>query len=128
MHTSVKSSVIASLFALVVVSMPALAEDKMLSADELKKVIVGNTIHASMVNDGKTFKAYFDSRGKYTRIQDGATTEGTYRISADGTQCVMFNNAETCAKIKDNGNNTYTRIENGVPKATWNKVVAGKDL
>ena len=126
MRQVIKTSTLIAVCASAVLAQSAVAADKMLNAAEVKKIVEGNTITAQV--DGKSFKAFFDAKGKYTRMMDGKSIDGTYSISADGTHCVDFADKHTCAKIRDNGNNTFTRIEDGKEKATWLKVESGKNL
>lgn len=53
--------------------------------------------------------------------------ETTYGFVGD-QHCLLWKGKNRCAKVIDNGNGTYTRINNkGKPIIKWNKIVEGKD-
>lgn len=125
---SARIATLLSLTTLGLLATPLHAAEKMLTAEEINKLIVGNTIHSEVLGSGKTFKVYFEANGKYTRVQGGEVTDSTYRTNADGTHCINFKGSDYCATIRDNGDGTFTRIEGGKPKIKWTRVVSGKDL
>jgi len=99
-----------------------------LSGEEVKKLIVGNTAHG-VAPSGKPMKNYFDPSGTLVRSVGGKVIEGSYSISDDGTQCIKVGKADTCAKIANNGDGTYHRVDGeGKVLLKWEKIVPGKDL
>lgn len=105
----------------------ALAAD-FLTSDEVKKLVSGNTVHVEVSGKGE-FKAYLNSDGKVTRMHDGQTLEGVWRIKDDGALCVRYSDKEeSCGSVKKNSDGTYTRIDDAKVTNHWTKVLKGKDL
>lgn len=104
----------------------AFASD-MLSADQVKSLVTGNTVDSEILENGKTFRAYFDPSGTLYRLQDGKMLEGSWRVQDDGSHCITLKK-EFCAQIRNDGDGSYTRIENGSPKLKWHKFTPGRDI
>lgn len=96
-----------------------------LKSDELKKLIVGNTITVEVVGKGVSYRNYFDPSGKVIRNQAGTISEGSFTIKADGTHCVTFEH-ENCDKVVSNNDGTYTRAGANGTQVKWVKVAGGK--
>ena len=100
-----------------------------LNGDDLKKLIVGNTIYGEFTSNGKKFKNYFDANGKSYRDVGGKVSEGSYNISSEGKHCVKFDTPENCSMIESNADGSYNRVaEDGKVIVKWLKIVTGKDL
>jgi hypothetical protein len=104
-----------------------------LSGDEIRELITDKTIQAEHLTKGFTFEVYFDPDGKTAiRKQKGATVTTAYSIKGD-EHCLLWNGGNRCAKIQDNGDGTYTRINtNGKAKGKavvkWVQFEAGNQL
>ena len=103
--------------------------DEYLSADKIKALISGKTVHAQHLKKDFEFKVYFDADGKTAhRYQGGDTTETTYKYDGD-KHCIFWKGKDRCANIRDNGDGTYSRInKKGIEAIKWKKIVDGKDL
>jgi len=100
-----------------------------MSADEVKKLIVGNTAYGTLSVSGKPIKNYFGPNGTLVRSVGGKVKKGSYSINDDGTQCVNVGKADNCAKIVNNGDGTYHRVSSeGKVLLKWDKVASGKDI
>lgn len=97
-------------------------------AEELKKMIVGCTVHNMCKVTGELSKTYFDPSGKYTRDQQGVITEGSYYIEDDGTQCNVVKGKPLCGQILKVGDGTYYRMSNGKRVGIWVNILPGKDM
>ena len=95
-----------------------------LDAEAVKKLITGNTVVAK----GGAQKNYFAPDGKTYRQVGGKIVEGTWRVEADGSQCVE-GMPGGCAKIARNDDGTYSRLTpEGEVILKWTAVVDGKDF
>ncbi len=100
--------------------------NKTLSADEVKKLITGKTVHVTRKHDGKQWKLYFAPDGKGYQTADSAA--GTWEIKDNGEHCASWATLK-CAKIADLGNSQYARLKpNGDVAVTWTKIEDGKKL
>jgi len=112
-----------------VIASPNTIAGSPMSADEVKKLIVGNTAHSTHTVRGKLMKNYFGPNGTLVRSVGGKVRKGSYNINGDGTQCVKMGKADNCAKIVDNGDGTYNRVYlDGRVPLKWEKIVKGKDI
>lgn len=100
-----------------------------LSADEIKALIVGKTVHAKHEKKGFTFSAYFNEDGSLIRKwKDGELQNGKYFFK-DNMHCINVDDGDKCATMEANGDGTYKRLKNGKKHViTWQKLVDGKDL
>ena len=103
--------------------------EKYLTADEVKSLVVGNTMHAQHLKKDFEFSVHFDSDGNTAfRKQFDETTKTTYKFNGD-KHCIFWKGQDRCAKILDNGDGTYTRInKKGKHVVKWTKVIKGKEL
>lgn len=87
------------------------AEDY-LDATAIKTLITGKTIYATHLKKDFKFKVYFDKDGKSAiRQQKGKNTETTYRFEGS-KHCIHWKGKDRCANIVDNGDGTYSRVNN----------------
>ena len=123
----IKSSCVVG-FMLLFASGQVLAE-KYLTADEVKSLVVGNTMHAEHLKKDFEFSIHFDADGNTAfRKQFDETIQTSYKLQGD-KHCIFWKGADRCANILDNGDGTYTRVnKNGNHMVKWTKVVKGKDL
>jgi dienelactone hydrolase len=98
-----------------------------LGAKELNTLIVGNTLHSQNLQRGYATKAFVDPSGKFLFEISGSIINGTWRIKADGAFCVTIA-GESCSRVQKNADGSYTRIQDGVPRAKWLKVTPGNAL
>jgi hypothetical protein len=81
-----------------------------LTGDQIRALITDKTIQAEHLGKGFTFEVYFDPDGKTaTRTHKGAKVTTAYSIDGD-EHCLLWNGANRCATIMDNGDGTYSRI------------------
>ncbi len=114
---------------LLVTSFSANAADA-LSADAIKKIIVGNTVNGEHAIKGFKFTAYFKADGTATRNWKGDVQEGTYFFK-DNLHCVNFGNGDRCAAMVSNGDGTYKRLKGGIDGKhviNWLSISTGKKL
>ena len=100
-----------------------------LSADEIKTLIAGKTVHAKHEKKGFTFSVYFNEDGTAIRKwKGGEIQDGTYSFKGD-MHCINVGDGDKCASIEDNGDGTYKRLKNGKKHfITWQEIVDGKDI
>lgn len=100
-----------------------------LSADEIKALITGKTVHAKHEKKGFTFSVYFaEDGGAIRKWKDGELQNGKY-LFKDNMHCINVGGGDKCATIEDNGDGSYKRLKNGKKHfITWQEVVDGKDL
>jgi hypothetical protein len=96
-----------------------------LSAAEIRKLLIGNTIVAQRPN-GTQFQAYFEASGKWFRKEHGRDGHGTWRILDDGRQCVTVAQEDSCALIQRNNDGTYTRVVDAKPHYRWLAIKPGR--
>ena len=123
-------SLVTIMISLFLLTSPAQAgEVDYLSADQVKAIIAGKTVHAEHLKKGFDFKVYFDADGETAiRQQQGETTTTTYSFQGK-KHCIKWRGRNRCAFIQDNGDGTYSRINRkGKAKVKWVKIVEGKDL
>ncbi|MGE0097727.1 MAG: hypothetical protein AB7S86_05200 [Hydrogenophaga sp.] len=104
---------------------PVSSAQTVLTADEVKATIAGNTAEAQRPN-GSRFLAYYEPGGLWLRWERGIVTEGKWRVMDNGDQCVTVGKEDSCAQVQKNGDGTYTRMQNGKPQFNWLKVMPGK--
>lgn len=99
--------------------------EKTLNADEIKKLITGNTV-LGMAPNGMTQKNYFSPDGKTIRQVGDKLIEGTWSVKDDGSQCVT-GMPGGCAQIVSNEDGTYDRVgADGGIRLKWTSVTPGK--
>lgn len=121
-----KTFIRAQLLACLVLSSGAALAGETLDAAAVKKLITGNTVLAQRGN-GSTVKNYFSPDGKLIRLENGATSEGTWQVKDDGTHCVE-GMPGGCARIVNNNDGTYDRVQQWGPPVTFKSIVSGKDF
>jgi len=128
MANKLKSFSMAALAAVSLTTMAgASAGDRLLSADEVKKLITGNTVHVTVVQNGKQFSVYFAPDGKgYSKKGE----RGTWEVKDNGEHCVSWakRDAVRCLRIADTGDGGYARVFSDGKKANIWKIEAGKKL
>lgn len=103
----------------------SMAADRALNADEVKKLISGNTVRVTQVNNGKQWSIFFASDGKGYEAKDQA--RGTWEVKENGEHCASWATLK-CAKVVDIGGGKYARIKpNGEHAVTWT-IEAGNKL
>jgi hypothetical protein len=100
-----------------------------LSAEEIKTLITGKTVHAKHEKKGFTFSVYFAEDGSAIRKwKNDELQNGKYTFK-DNMHCINVGDGDKCATIEDNGDGSYKRLKNGKKHMiTWTKVVDGKDF
>jgi dienelactone hydrolase len=117
-----------STLAICAVSYPVSSEAQAyLGAKELRELIVGNTIHSQGLPRGHATKAFVDPSGKFLFEISGSIINGTWKIKEDGAFCVTIA-GETCSRVQNVADGTYTRFLDGIPRARWLKVTPGNAL
>lgn len=114
--------------AMLLVLSPVMAGENM-SADQIKALIAGKSMHAEHMIKDFEFDLYFDADGETAhRSQGGDTTKTTYKFKGD-KHCIFWKGANRCAFIRDNGDGTYSRV-NGRDKEIikWSNIVDGNKL
>ena len=99
-----------------------------LSGEQIKLLVSGNTVELTSISKGSDFKVYFKADGTATSFNESKSKKGkgTWRITDAGEHCTKWGKKdETCGQVIDMGNGTYTRMFEGSPRATWNKVSPG---
>ena len=73
------------------------------------------------------FKIYFADSSKALRTKkSGEIVETTHRIDGD-KHCIHWRGKDRCAKIRNNGDGTYSRInKKGKEVVKWLKLESGK--
>ena len=94
---------------------------------KIKALITGKTVHGENTKRNTKFMIYFDKDGK-TAIRKGPKKTRTAQYSIkNNMQCFQRKKKERCASIQDNGDGTYSRINNkGKSIVKWTKVEDGK--
>ena len=123
----IQSAIIALVF-MVSASFQASA-GKVLSADEIKTLIAGKTVHAKHEKKGFSFSIYFAEDGSAIRKwKDGELQKGKY-LFKDNMHCINVGGGDKCATIEANGDGSHKRLKNGKKHViTWTKIVDGKNL
>jgi len=121
---TINKMVLAVIFSTVVgVSAVAAAEVKTLSADEIKKAFIGNTM------DHEKVWLFWAPGGEIrAKSKRGPTQKGTYRITDDGQYCRKYEEwrggSEECVKIKTAGDDFATVRLDGTVRGTF-KILKG---
>lgn len=98
----------------------------LLSAAELEKLMIGNTIRFHHLLSGWRAMSYFDADGTALVGDENIVLAGTWRINPDGTHCVGLGGRQACARVQSNGDGTYSPLASGKPVMTWLAVTKGK--
>ena len=118
----------AAVFALVVAAGPVVADDKALSAAEVKALFTNKTFDGHNEAKDKDFRVYAAPDGKHmVKYPNGKTREGTWRIDAQGNHCVTLKK-ETCGKLVSKGGGVYHKIADGTHIYTLKNFVDGNKL
>jgi len=103
----------------------SMAAERVLNADEVKKLISGNTVRVTLVSKGKQWSIFFAPDGKGYEIKD--QVHGTWEVKDSGEHCASWAKLK-CAKIVDIGGGKYARIKpDGEHAVTWT-IEAGNKL
>lgn len=125
MTIQVRSGLIAACAAGFIWSGPVAAQST-LTMPDLKTLISGNTVHATVLEGGRTYLFYFAPSGEIMVQRDDANEfSGVWSIRPDGTLCVFFS-GETCGTIVTNADGTHTRNVGGAPTYKWIRITPGK--
>lgn len=103
------------------------AEPGYLSADEVRALIVGNTVEVQDPT-GTRFRVYFDPDGRRLIQQGGGEAAMPWRILPDGNQCVTTATGDDCARIVRNADGTWSRQREGNAVYRWLRILPGKVL
>jgi hypothetical protein len=96
---------------------------KVLSGDEIKALITDKTVSVSA--GSKQWRQYFAADGSSARDNGKNSTWSVEGDKHCNTAAADF----PCAPVRDNGDETYSRIkDNGEAIVTWSKIVGGKDF
>ncbi len=102
-----------------------------LTPDQIKALIVGNTVHAKHLKKGFNFSVYFAEDGSVIRKwKKGRLQDGTFFFK-NGLHCINVGKGDKCASLVDNSDGTYKRLKKGKANKhfiTWVRIVEGKDL
>lgn len=103
----------------------SMAGDRILSADEVKKLISGNTVRVTLVSNGDQWSIFFAPDGKGYESKDQA--RGTWEVKDNGEHCASWAKLK-CAKVADIGGGKYARLKpDGEQAVTWT-IEAGNKL
>lgn len=103
----------------------AMAADRVMSAEEVKKLISGNTVRVTATGNGNQWSIFFAPDGKGYEAKDVA--RGTWEVKDDGDHCASWAMLK-CGKITDIGDGKYARIKpNGARVVIWT-IEAGNKL
>lgn len=100
-----------------------------LNAEDVKSLVVGNTISATHLLKDFDFKVFFDADGKTAiRSQGGDTTKTKYSFEGN-KHCLKWKGKNRCANIVKNDDGTYSRVnKKGKSVVQWNEIVKGNQL
>ena len=100
-----------------------------LSAEDVKSLVIGNTISATNLMKDFHFKVYFDSDGSTAfRSQGGEMTKTTYEFKGS-KHCIYWKGKNRCANILKNDDGSYTRVnKKGKHVVQWTEIVEGNQL
>jgi hypothetical protein len=104
---------------------------KVLSPDEIKALITGNTVHAEHLKKGFNFSVYFNEDGSVIRKWKNDKLQDGKWFFKDNLHCINVGGGDKCASIEDNGDGSYKRLKNGKSNKhfiTWKSIANGKDL
>ncbi len=109
-------------------AIPAHAENFLTDA-QIESLVKGKTVSAKHLKKGFSFKVYFDDGSETAYRTDGdEIVETRYRIEG-GRHCIHWKNKDRCARIRDNGDGSYTRVnQKGRDVVLWTGFVDGKEL
>ena len=113
----IHQTVSALVFLIVVgISAVAVAESKNLSADEVKKAFIGNTLDTGGV------VVFFDANGVIKGKKGKHSDTGRYSIKDDGQYCRQWKKwkggTESCVMIKREGDKFSTVLSDGTVRST----------
>ena len=98
------------------------------SGDAVKAIISGNTIDLEVPNKG-TAQAYMGANGRVVRKMGAGMAEGTWRLAKDDTLCVQYTGKnERCGPVTNNGDGTYTRLDDAGTTFIWKAISTGNVL
>lgn len=87
--------------------------EKMLSADEVKKLTIGKTANGQHLKKGHKYKVFFDANGTYVQARtDGSVFRGKWRIKGN-KHCIAPNHRkkEFCRSLRNTGKGTYVKVK-----------------
>jgi hypothetical protein len=111
---------------LILVSGSLCAADK-LSAQQVKSLMVGNTINGFNEVFKVDYTVYFSPEGKIVLVTPKGKRTGSWRIAEDGHFCSLFpTEQEVCTNVVPHTEGTYQRVkDDGTPTHTLKKFTPG---
>ena len=100
----------------------------LLDANELRELIVGNTVQGQGLQRETQFQSFYGPNGTWRLEQSGTSLSGTWWIKSDGALCVISMAGESCSVVRKNDDGTYDLLSDGKPRAKWLKLTAGNAL
>ena len=95
-----------------VFSVNTLSAETRVDGDELRELIVGNTLEGKWIMWGTTYKMYIDPVGEFRRVfSNDNNDDGEWKINDKGKLCYIMNN-KACRRVKkrdDGGYNLYNK-------------------
>ena len=90
-----------------------------LDANTLVTLIKGNTVEGVKVKWKTTYKTYFDSTGKYRRIDSNNNRDkGEWEIKKDGSLCMTGGKGTKCRWVNKRNEDSY-EVTNLLDKLIW---------
>lgn len=98
----------------------ALRAEDFMSADAIRRLLTGNTMHCTNFIRDESFINYFRADGTVTKLASGGgKSRGTWHVTEDGMHCLDWGEHERCNPIADLGDGTYQKIEDGHPRSEF---------
>ena len=101
-----------------------------LDNNKIKELVTGKTIYSKHLKKDFDFSAYFDADGKTAirKKRNGDIVKTSYSIEGN-KHCMQWKGKNRCARIIDNGDGTYTRVnKKGKKIIKWLKFEAGNKV
>jgi len=123
------TKVLPSIVASVLVFAPGyvMAEEKTLTADEVKNLFSGKTFDGHNEIRDKNYRAYSKADGKMIHKNARRTKEVPWEVTSDGRHCVKFRQ-NYCGSIISMGNGVYHKMRDGTHINTLKNFVDGNKL
>jgi hypothetical protein len=102
-------------------------EPSYLGADEVRRLITGNTVEAQ-AEQGGPYRVYFDASGRRIALQPDGEQSLPWRILDDGSHCVTTGTGDDCARIGKVADGAYARYREGRIVTQWLRILPGRDL
>jgi len=104
-----------------------MAEEKMLNADEVKKLFIGKTCDGYNPIKDKNYKLFTKNETKVLHQTAKGTKERDWEVTDSSEHCVHFK-SRRCGTIHDMGNGVYHKMNNGKHINTLKNFVEGNKL